>query len=97
MGRREIQQRKSERDLQKKMALNLSKRYCQEHGLSFEKLKKQTFEFINGIAFFMQPSEVVPNGLLNDMETMPMPTLILKIADDDIVFEQTEYTKKYLS
>lgn len=97
MGKREIQQRDAERDLQKVMALNLLKPYCQEHGLSFEKMKKQKFEFINGVAFFLQPSEVKPIGLMNDMETMPMPTLILKIVNGDIVFEQTEHTKKYLS
>ena len=97
MGKREIQQRKLERELQRIMALNLSEAYCRENGLSFEKLKKQRFDFFDGFAWFLQPSDKKPNGLVNDMETMPIPTLIIKISDDNIVFEQTEHTKKYLS
>lgn len=61
------------------------------------KLSNQRFDLIYDIACFSQPSDVVPDGLTNDMETMPMPTLVIKRDGDDIVIEQTEYTKKYLT
>lgn len=79
------------------MALKLSKQYCTENQLSYEKLRNQRFDLINDIACFSQPSDIAPIGLTNDRDTMPMPTLIIKRVDDDIVIEQTEYTKKYLA
>lgn len=97
MGRREIQQKQSEYALQRLMALQISRQYCAEHKLSFDKLSTQRFDFFNGIACFSQPSNVEPLGLTNDKATMPMPTLIIKHINGDIVFEQTEHTKKYLS
>lgn len=97
MGKREVLQRKAETDFQRAMALNLSKQYCKENGLSYDKLQKQRFDFFDGVAWFSQPSDIVPLGLINDMETMPMPTLVLKRDGEKIIFEQTEHTKKYLS
>lgn len=97
MGKISNQQKQSEYTLLRTMALNLSKQYCADNQLSYEKLNKQRFDFFNDIACFSQPSGVKPNGLLNDMATMPFPTLIIKTKDDEIVFEQTEYTQKYLA
>lgn len=86
-----------EKKLKKAMAFQIAEEFCKKNSLSVEKLKQQRFDWIYGVAVFSQPSEVVPNGLTNDMETMPMPTLILKADDKDIEFEQTEYTQKYLA
>ena len=97
MGKRELEQRRSEKDLQRLMALRISESYCAEQGLSFDKLKNQMFDFFNGAAWFLQPSGVTPKGLTNDKETMPKPTLIIRNVNGNIVIEQTENTQKYLS
>ena len=97
MGKYNVEKRKAELDLQRNMALTLSKQYCLEKGLSYEKLKNQSFNFSDGTAWFMQPNDTVPEGLTNDMATMPKPTLVIKSINGGIVFEQTEYTRQYLS
>ena len=97
MGKRGNPQKQFEYTLLRTMALNLAKQYCEDNQLSYEKLSKQRFDILYDIASFSQPSDVKPNGLLNDMATMPFPTLVIKTKDDEIVFEQTEYTQKYLA
>jgi len=89
--------RKTEKELQKALAFEVAKEYCIANGLSLDKLIKQRFEIIYSSAIFAQPSDVIPNGLLNDLETQPKPTLIIKNDDTGLVIEQTEYTRKYLS
>lgn len=86
-----------EREMQKRLAFEYAKKYCSEHNLSTDKLMKQQFEIIYGSAIFAQPSDVEPKGLTNDAETMPRPTLIIKIDNDQLKIEQTEYTKQFLS
>ena len=86
----------STRILQKTLALEYAKQYCAQRGLSNEKLKAQRLEFINGAAIFAQPSGVKPDGLLNDKETIPFPTLIIHLDGERLVVEQTEHTDKYL-
>lgn len=88
---------KSEKELQKALSFKIAKEYCEKNNLSVEKLRKQRFDLLYGNAFFSQPSDVIPNGLRNDMETMPTPTLIIKADNNDIIVEQTEYTQKYLA
>ncbi|MGN0468922.1 MAG: hypothetical protein ACI4GY_09385 [Acutalibacteraceae bacterium] len=83
--------------MQRALSLEVAKPFCKSNGLSFDKLKKQRFDFIYGTAIFSQPSGVEPKGLTNDKETMPLPTLIIKNIDGEIVFEQTEYTEQYLA
>ena len=39
---------------------------------------KQDFVLVYETAWFSQPSEVVPIGLTNDMDTLPYPTLVFK-------------------
>ncbi len=85
-----------ENKIQKMLAFEYAKKYCAEHNLSVDKLLKQRFEFIYGSAIFAQPSGVEPKGLTNDRDTMPLPTLIIKLDNDELKIEQTEYTKKYL-
>ena len=87
---------KTELELQKALAVELAKDYCKNNGLSIEKLNQQMFAVIYSSAIFAQPSNVIPNGLLNDLETQPKPTLIIKKNDNGLVIEQTEYTHEYL-
>ena len=69
---------KKEEETKKLLALNVAKAYCKENGISFDKLRKQQFALIYESAIFAQPSDVVPKGLLNDIETQPKPTLIIE-------------------
>jgi len=89
--------RKTEKELQKALAFEVAKDYCITNGLSLDKLNKQRFEIIYSSAVFAQPSDVIPNGLLNDFETRPKPTLIIENDDAGLVIKQTEYTREYLS
>jgi len=84
--------------LYRSFALCVAKPYCVENNLSFDKLCGQQFNILGSVATFSQPSDVVSNGLLNDMDTMPFTTLIIETDGGiELVIKQTEYTKKYLS
>ena len=82
--------------LQRALALEVARPFCKQHGYSFEKLKEQRFFFNYGTAAFAQPTGIKPNGLLNDMKTMPLPTLIIKSDGENLTVETTEHTEKYL-
>ena len=88
---------KEQEKLQRAFALEYAKQYCADNELSWDKLKGQQFYSIYGEAFFAQPSDIEPKGLTNDMETMPKPTLIIKMSDEKLIIEQTEHTHKYLA
>jgi hypothetical protein len=93
-----MQQQKQEQEkLQRAVVLEFVKDYCSDNGLSLEKLEKQQFYWVYGEAFFAQPSDVEPKGLTNDMDTMPKPTLVIKMGGDRPKIEQTEYTRQYLA
>nr|MDD6335967.1 hypothetical protein [bacterium] len=94
---RAYEQKRAEKELVRAMAFDVAARYCRENGLSVEKLRQQRFAFFENTAWFSQPSDVVPDGLLNDIQTIPHPTLIIKLADDKLMVEQTEYTAKDLA
>jgi hypothetical protein len=83
-------------DSQKLAFLEVAKAYCNQHGLSFEKLRKQRFSLIYGEGYFGQPSEVKPNGLMNDLDTQPKTTLIIKNENGRLVVSETEHARKYL-
>jgi hypothetical protein len=70
--------------------------YCKENNLSFEKLKSQQ-RGIGSYALFGYPRNIEANGLLNDIDTQPYPTLLVEPKDDTFIVIKTEYTKKYLS
>jgi len=91
------EKQKSEQSLQKALAFEIAKNYCRDNGLSIDKLTQQKFALIYSSAVFAQPSDVIPNGLLNDLDTQPKPTLIIKNDGNTLVIEQTEYTLQYLS
>ena len=85
-----------ERKLQRAIVLEYVHEYCNKNNISIDKLKKEIFNLSYDVCGFFHPSEVEPNGLLNDLETLPKPTLIIKYKDEELVIEQTEYTKDYL-
>ena len=87
---------KKERELTKIMAIELVRGYCLSNGISLKKLNDQQFEIIYSSAVFLQPSDVEPRGLVNDIETQPVPTLVISNKDGELTIEQTEHTKKYL-
>ena len=89
--------RQLEKELQKEIALEVAKKYCEANSLSFDKLRSQEFHLIYSDAFFAQPNSTVPNGLHNDLETRPKPTLVITTKDGVLTIEETEYTKLYLS
>lgn len=94
---RRFTQMRQEKELAKAMAFDVAARYCRDNGLSVEKLRTQRFEWLTDIACFMQPTGIKPDGLLNDLQTQPYPTLLLKSKNGNLIVEQTEHTKKYLS
>lgn len=87
---------KIEKELQRVLAIEVLRAYCTDNKLSIEKLKKERFEFSYDECGFFHPSEIVPQGLVNDMETMPKPTLIIKNEEGYLKIEKTQYTKQFL-
>ena len=88
---------KTERETQRLLSLIVAKEYCENNGLSIEKVKGQHFFFAYDSAIFAQPSDVIPNGLCNDIDTQPKPTLIIRNQDGELMVEETELTRKILS
>ena len=73
------------------------KPFCQANNLSPEKLSAQKFEIIADTIIFAQPTDVKPDGLRNDIDTQPKPTLVLQLnSNGEIQIETTECTEKYL-
>lgn len=92
----EYNQRKIEKELQKALAIEYAKNYSMEHNLSLQKLQTQRFILSGNECAFAQPSDVKPNGLINDGDTMPKVTLIIKMENEQLNIEETEYTKIFL-
>lgn len=84
-------------EIQKMLAYEYAKDYCRAHNLSADKLLTQRFSLICDSAIFAQPSEKSPEGLTNDMETMPFPTLVIRLDGGALKVEATEFTEQYLS
>jgi len=91
-----IQTKEGIKGVEKAIALEAAKGYCTQHGYSMRKLAENRFHLIGGVAVFSVPSPVKPNGLMNDRETQPLPTLILRQENGKLTFETTEHTEKYL-
>lgn len=80
------------------MAEYCAEAYCKANNLSVEKLRSQRFEIIADQMVFAQPTDVKPDGLCNDLDTQPYPTLILRLdSHGAIQIETTDYTRKYLA
>lgn len=91
-----MNQRKMEKELQKALAIAYVTPFCLENNLSLEKLQLQRFILSCNECAFAQPGGVQPNGLVNDAETMPQVTLIVKYEAGQLKIEETEYTKEFL-
>ncbi len=89
-------QRKIEKEFQKALAIEYVKNYCIEHNLSLSKLQTQRFVLSGNECAFAQRSDEKPNGLINDGDTMPKVTLVIKFEDNQLRIEETEYTKVFL-
>lgn len=89
-------QRKMENELQKALAIEYVKKFCVEQNLSLQKLQTQKFVLSGNECAFAQPSDITPDGLINDGATMPKVTLVIKYEDKLLKIEETEYTKKFL-
>lgn len=87
---------KEEKDLQRLLAIEYVKNYCTQNGFSLEKLKTQRFELSYSECGFFQPSDASALGLINDQDTMPKATLIIKNENGELIIYETEYSKKYL-
>ena len=84
--------------LQRAMAEAVASTYCRDHNLSMAKLKTQRFETVADMMVFAQPTGVAPDGLRNDIETRPIPTLVIRLSDDGkLQVEGTPHTTQYLS
>lgn len=94
---KEIHKIEMERILQKELAIGYLQNYCKQNKLSIEKLKKEIFQLSYDQCVFFHPNNVTPNGLLNDIDTIPKATLVIRYEDGEMMIEQTEYTKEFLS
>ena len=76
------------------------KSYCSKNKLSFEKAKAMSQAFGKDILilqYYDANNESIKRGLgLLDETPMPVVLLIRK-EKNNLIFEQTEYTRKYLS
>ena len=83
--------------LQKALAKEYAIGYCRKKGYSIDKLSKQRIDIVMGRVVFSQPSEIKPQGLLNDMDTIPTPTLVISFNGKELSIEETEHANRYLS
>lgn len=92
-----VSKMKLENALQRALAIQFVHDYCKENNLSLNKLKEEQFYIMYNECLFAHPSNIEPDGLLNDMETIPKVTLVIKHENDILFIEQTEYTNEFLS
>lgn len=83
--------------VEKTMALRTVEQYCAENGLSIDKLNGLIFDISDNVAMFMAPSEIKPNGLLNDMACQPRLVLSIEDKNGSLLIHQTEHTAQYLA
>lgn len=83
--------------VEKTIALQAVKPYCQANGLSIAKLGRQIYDVFDDAAAFLAPTGVKPDGLRNDLATQPVPVLIMEGNNGELVIRQTEHTAKYIA
>ena len=83
--------------VEKTMAIHTVEKYCADNGLSVDKLRGLIFDISDNVAMFMAPSEIKPDGLLNDIASQPRPVLTIEDMNGNIHIRQTEYTSKYIA
>ena len=92
-----VQKRNGVQGIEKEITLQVSKDYCAKNGLSLEKLKNQLLFIFDNSFVFAAPSDIVANGLVNDIASQPLPVLMAEMEDGRIIFHQTEYTRRYIA
>jgi len=92
-----VNKMKIEKELQRALAIEYVRDYCKENNISIAKLNNEIFHLSYNECGFAHPSDIEPEGLLNDMDTLPKVTLVIKYEDEILSIEQTEYTKEFLS
>lgn len=76
------------REAEKKKAWELAQEQCKIKGYSLEKLKwAKIYDFVDCIGIGMPNTSVKPNGLENDMLTLPT-TLFVYYIKENIIEEQ---------
>lgn len=93
---KKVNKRNIERELQKALALEFVKDFCRQKGYSLEKLSCQKFEISYAECAFFHDSDILQQGLTNDIETLPQIVLLIKLVDGKLLVEETQYTKKYI-
>lgn len=71
------------------------RKYCEDKGYSFEKLKS-TYNGEGSALLFGYPKDIDANGLLDDIASQPYPVLAVEMDGDSFKVTETEYTEKYL-
>lgn len=72
------------------------RRYCMSHGLDFEKAKRMCKCWGKNDLWLQYHDPSKGKDGLRDETPAPI-VLKMAVTDSGVVFEQTEYTKKYLS
>ena len=83
--------------VEKTMALHAVEKYCLDNGLSVDKLRGLIFDISDNVAMFMAPSDIKPNGLLNDMASQPRLVLSIEDMNGNLRIRQTEHTGRYIA
>lgn len=83
--------------IEKVIALHALDSYCQRNDLSMDKLSNQIYDIYGDVAIFSAPSRIVPDGLRNDMQTLPIPVLIVEYRDNELCVKETEHTREYIA
>jgi len=93
----ENNQRKMERELQKALAIEYVKEYCNKNKFSVEKLRSQRFTLIGNECAFEYVNDAEAEEYIIDGGTKNQITLVIRYENQKLHIEETEYTKKFLS
>lgn len=92
---KKINQRKLENELQRALATAYVTPFCLENNLSLEKMQTQRFVLCCNECAFAQPSNIKPEGLTNDGDTMPKVTLLIKREDGKLKLRKQNVQKSF--
>lgn len=80
--------------INKEKAMLAAKQYCEENGLSVDKLLSDHRSCRNDRMYLLRFPRTTEKGLYEDMDTQGVPILIV---NPDYSVTETEYTREYLS
>jgi hypothetical protein len=86
------------KDFLKKYRVEIE-RYCEENGLSAEKLFSSGYGYNDewAVVQYLNPNRPPYNGVLDDTKPAPILMEIFLESDGSLRFEQTDITYKYLA